>query len=222
MSCDNKPVVKDDSPTLWEHFVMHKASEKKLMLFDLEIDDEKTINANQKKRKMSALDAATAIAMKERNRSFSAPPYITATTTNVADPASSSPLLEIKVKAKAEPELPQSPLDPVSSLAKSHSSHHTTSFDSVTLDSPHEINFGPAQLHALAPEILRKEAERQTALIKPCPTKGLTMKRRLELDQQEELLMMSGALDVDDGRCEVCAARERAMGGLEEAGIVAL
>lgn len=205
---------------------MHKASEKKLMLFDLEIDDEKTINANRKKRKMSALDAATATAMKERNRSFSAPPYITATTTNVADAASSSPLLEIKVKAKAkakaESELPQYPLEPVSSLANSHNFHHTISFDSVTLDSPHEVNFGPAQLHTLAPEILRKEAERQAALFKPCPTKGLTMKRRLELDQQEELLMMSGALDVDDGRCEVCAARERAMGGLEEAGIVAL
>lgn len=203
---------------------MHKASEKKLMLFDLEIDDEKTINANRKKRKMSALDAATAVAMKERNRSFSAPANITMTTRNVADSASSSPYPEPKAKAKADlsPTTIHATLEPVSSLSNSHNSQQPTSFDSVTLDSPHEINFGPAQLHALAPEILRKEAERQAALIKPCPTKGLTMKRRLELDQQDELLMMSGALDVDDGRCEVCAARERAMSGLEEAGIVAL
>lgn len=202
---------------------MHKASEKKLMLFDLEIDDEKTINANRKKRKMSALDAATAVAMKERDRSFSAPANITTMTLNVADSASSSP--RSNPKAKAEVDLSptiHANLEPISSLSKSHNSQQPTSFDSVTLDSPHEINFGPAQLHALAPEILRKEAERQAALIKPCPTKGLTMKRRLELDQQDELLMMSGALDVDDGRCEVCAARERAMSGLEEAGIVAL
>ena len=52
------------------------------------------------------------------------------------------------------------------------------------------------------------------------------MKRRMLADEglpaSDEKLEMSGALEVGDVRCEVCAARKRDLDWLVEAGIVAL
>lgn len=223
MSCDNKPVnkfpnVSYDQATLWEHFVLHKASETKVMLFDLDIENKKfqANKSQKKKRKMSALDAATTVAMKERQRANSAPGPISPATTNL-DPNGKPPKAFLTT------------LEPVTSFSASQTSHSTsftTSFDSVTLDSAHSIVFGAYQLLALSPETLRDDAERQAVLVKGRPTEGLTMKRRMlaeeGLSAHDDELTMSGALDSGDIRCEVCAAKERAMGGLHEAGIVAL
>ena len=52
MSCNNnspfnkKPNASNEPATVWEHFVLHKASEKKLMLFDLDIEH-KRFKANK-------------------------------------------------------------------------------------------------------------------------------------------------------------------------------
>jgi hypothetical protein len=235
MSCNNTPVEKKpsnaslvvhDQPTLWEHFVLHKASEKKVMLFDLDIEH-KTFKANKsrkKKRSMSdAPDAATTLAATERQRANSAP----AVPSNI-NPATTNTTTET---TKGNPPKPYRPtLDPIlqsfSTQTTSNTTSFATSFDSVTLDSAHSITFGPNELYALLPATFREDTERQAALVKVRPTEGMTMKRRLlaedALPVGDEQLMMSGALERGDVTCEVCAARERAMGGLEEAGIVAL
>jgi hypothetical protein len=231
MSYDNKPVgveektpnglPQNDQATLWEHIVLHKASGKNLMLFDLDIEH-KRFQANksqkkQKKRKMSALDAAaTTFAIRERQRAYSAPAVPGST------PTDTDANTETNGGSSKPPQAFLATLEPISSQSTSF----TTSFDSVTLDSSHNITFGAYQLLALSPETLRDDAERQATLVKGRPTEGLTMKRRMlaeeDLSVSDEQLTMSGALDRGDVRCEVCAARERAMGGLEVAGIVAL
>jgi hypothetical protein len=227
MSCDNEPAVdkksngvRNEQSAAWERIVLEKASVKKVMLFDLDIEHKRfTANKSQKKQKkrmMSGLDAATAVAMRERRRAHSAPalPSSISTAANIDETKDGKP-----------PQLYFAKLQPISSET-SHSTSFTTSFDSVTLDSSHNITFGAYQLLALSPETLRDDAERQAALIKGRSTAGLTMKRRMLAEEglsvADEQLTMSGALDRGDVRCEVCAARERAMGGLEEAGIVGL
>jgi len=231
MSCDNKAVIVDktthglapkDQATLWEHIVLDKASGKQMMLFDLDIEH-KRFQANksqkkhkqQKKRKMSALDSATTFAFRERQRAYSAPvPGSTPTDANIETQTNGG--------SSKPPQAFLATLEPISSQSTSF----TTSFDSVTLDSSHNITFGTYQLLDLSPETLRDDAERQETLVKGRPTEGLTMKRRMLAEEglsvSDEQLTMSGALDRGDVRCEVCAARERAMGGLEEAEIVAL
>lgn len=230
MPCDNKPVDRNSAQpntshepaTLWEHFVLHKAAEKKVMLFDLDIGDQQfRANRSQKKRrKMSDLDTATTIMMRERQRSNSAPVPIS----NPTSPATTN-----NETNGNPPKAFLATLEPVQSFSTSYTSHSTSvtaSFDSVTLDSSHRVIFGAYQLLALPPETLHDEAERQAALVRGRQTEGLTMKHRFFVDEglsvRDEELIMSGALDDADLRCEICAARERAMGGLEEAGIVAL
>jgi hypothetical protein len=219
---DEKSNSSHEQATLWEHFVLHKASEKKLMLFDLDIEN-KRFKANKspkKNRTMStgALDTATINAMKERQRANSAPGNTPATTTNTTNTNETPPQA-----------CRCTHLDPnrsFSTQTTSQSTSFATSFDSITLDSSHSITFGPVEYLALSPATLREESERQASLIKVRPSEGLTMKRRLLVEEglpvQDEQLMMSGGLDAGDVRCEVCTAKERAMGGLEEAGIVAL
>jgi hypothetical protein len=214
------------------------------MLFDLEIEHTNAnTNNNHPKRKMSALDAATTIATEERQRCVSAPAKINTTTTTTSNtataatphtasaadhvPPNPNPLAgtEIGMKLRAvilanlersselEPEPQTSPYNsppPTSSPSCGH------------------ITFGPKHLSTLSPEIQHYESKRQESLVKTRSTASLTIqKRRLLLADEagairEEDVMMSGALDWADVRCEVCAARERAMSGLEEAGIVAL
>lgn len=203
---------------------MHKASEKKVMLFDLELGDQEPkpnaitrISTINKKHQMLDLDTATTIAMQERQRSVSAP----------------MPVKRIEAPdAGREGKIPPAflaSLEPVYTLSTppaSQSTSATTTPSSITLDSSHDITFGPKQELALSPQTLHDDDKRQAAPIRPRQIEGLTMKRRLLADEasrvREEDLMMSGALDVGDVRCEVFAAREMAMGGLEEAGIVAL
>jgi hypothetical protein len=220
---DEKSKSPHEQATLWEHFVLHKASEKKLMLFDLDTENKrfKANKSRKKKRSMStgALDdATTTIAMKERQRANSAPGN-TATTTTTNTNTNENPPHACRCTH----------LDPNQSFSTQTTAQSTsfaTSFDSITLDSSHSITFGPAEYLALSPVTFREESERQAALIKVRPSEGLTMKRRLLAEEglpvRDEQLMMSGALDAGDVRCEVCAAKERAMGGLGEAGIVAL
>ena len=211
----------NEPATLWEHFVLHKASQKKLMLFDLDIEH-KRFKANKtpkKKRTMSssALDTATTLAMNERQRANSTPaPFgntATATTGSTGNP----------------PQAYRSTLDPIQSFSTQITSNTTsfaTIFDSVSLDSAHSITFGPNDLLALSPATFREDAERQAALIKVCPTEGMTMKRRMLAEEglpaSDEQLMMSGGLDAGDVRCEVCPAKKRAIDGLVEAGTVPL
>lgn len=231
MSCNNDPVEKKpnpslvahDQPTLWEDFVLHKASEKKVLLFDLDIEH-KTFKANKsrkKKRSMSdAVDTTnTTIATTERQRANSAPAVPISNPATATNESNGNPLRSYRIT-----------LDPItqsfSTQTTSNTTSFATSFDSVTLDSAHSITFGPNELYALSPATFREETERQSALVKVRPTEGMTMKRRLLAEEAlpvgDEQVMMSGALEWGDVRCEVCAARERAMGGLEEAGIVAL
>lgn len=203
---------------------MHKASEKKVMLFDLELEDQEpklniSTSISHEKRKMLDLDTATTIAMQERQRSVSAP---------IPANPNQLPCTEAEGTGKIPPAFLAS-LEPVYNLSNpsaSQSTTTTTTPNSITLDSSHHIAFGPKQELALSPQILHDDDKRQAALIRTRRTEGLTMKRRLLAEEassvREEDLMMSGALDVGDVRCEVCAAKERAMGGLEEAGIVAL
>jgi len=229
MSCNNTPAVEKkplnaslaahDQPTLWEHFVLHKASEKKVMLFDLDIEH-KTFKANKsrkKKRSMSdAPDATATIATTERQRANSAP----AVPSNI-NPATTT------IDTNSKGLQPYNPtLTPILQSFSTQTTSNTSSFDSVTLSSSHSITFGPNELYALLPATFREDTERQAALVKVLPTQGMTMKRRLlaedALPVRDEQVEMSGGLERGDVRCEVCAARERAMGGLEEAGIVAL
>jgi hypothetical protein len=224
---DEKSNNSHEQPTLWEHYVLHKAFEKKLMLFDLEIGNKK-FKANKspkKKRTMSAgaLDAAiTRLAMTERQRANSAPGNTlnaTATATDMNTDMNENPPQAFRC-------IHLDPNQSFSTQTTSQSTSFANSFDSVTLDSDHNINFGTNELLALSPETFRDEAERQAALIKARPSEGLTMKRRFMAEEGlpvlDEQLMMSGALSAGDVRCEVCAAKERAMAGLGEAGIVAL
>jgi hypothetical protein len=219
---DEKSSNSQDQATLWEHFVLRKASEKKLMLFDLDIEN-KRFKANKspkKKRTMSAgtLDAAiSTLTMTERQRANSAPGNPMTTTTDTNNNGNPSQGFR------------GTHLDPNHSFSTQTTSQSTSfanSFDSVTLDSDHNINFGTNELLALSPETFRDDAERQAALIKARASEGLTMKRRFMAEEglpvRDEQLMMSGALNAGDVRCEVCAAKERAMAGLGEAGIVAL
>ena len=239
MSCNNnnnpvekkKPNVSNEPATLWEHFVLHKASEKKLMLFDLDIEH-KRFKANKsrkptKKRSMS--DAAAlifttagtlAMSETERQRANSAPaPFNNNQTTPATTGTSGNP--------------PQTgfrsafnPLTSFSTQTTSQSTSFATSFDSITLDSAHSITFGHNEYLALSRDTLREEAERQATLIRTRPSEGLTMKRRMLADEglpaSDEKLEMRGALEIGDVRCEVCASKKRAMDGLLEAGIVAL
>lgn len=231
MSCNNDPVEKKpnpslvahDQPTLWEDFVLHKASEKKVLLFDLDIEH-KTFKANKsrkKKRSMSdVVDTTnTTITTTERQRANSAPAVPISNPATATNESNGNPLRSYHTT-----------LDPITQVFSTQTTSNTTSFatsfDSVTLDSAHSITFGPNELYALSPATFREETERQSALVKVRPTEGMTMKRRLLAEEAlpvgDEQVMMSGALEWGDVRCEVCAARERAMGGLEEAGIVAL
>lgn len=209
--------------TLWEHFVLHKATEKKLRIFDLEISDKKPKDKQDKNntrlgKMSSALDAATALIMREhRQRSVSAP-----APANVADLI--SPSKNKTTEAKLPPAL-------LASISAANTLSNTSSNSSATSSKPAypsggERIFGSAHQHLLSPEVLNADAERQEDLIRTAQTKGLTLKKRMladhSLDGHEEEAMMSGALEAGDLRCDVCAARERAMSGLEEAGIVAL
>ena len=233
MSCNNTPAVEKkkplnaslaahDQPTLWEHFVLHKASEKKVMLFDLDIEH-KTFKANKsrkKKRSMSDAPEATTnnttATTEQRKRANSAP----AVPSNI-NPATTT------IDTNSKELQPYNPtLTPIPQSFSTQPPSNTSSLDSVTLSSSHSITFGPNELYALLPATFREDTERQAALVKVRPTEGMTMKRRLlaedALPVRDEQVEMSGGLERGDVRCEVCAARERAMGGLEEAGIVAL
>lgn len=224
MSYNNTPIneklnASNEPATVWEHFVLHKASEKKLMLFDLDIEHKrfKANKAHKKKRSMStaaSLDTTTTtLAINERQRAKSAPaPFnnqastTTGTSTNL-------------------PQASRSTFNPITSFSTQTTSN-STSFDSITLDSAHSITFGPSDLLVLSPATFREDAERQAALIKARPTEGMTMKRRMLAEEglpaEDEQLMMSGGLDAGDVRCEVCPARKRAIDVLVEAGTVAL
>lgn len=229
MSCKNannkavekeKPNTSNESATLWEHFVLSKASEKTLMLFDLDIEH-KRFKANKssqttKKRSMSDAAALDAIAMNEneRQRANSAPAPLNNSATATSE------------TGRKPPQAFRSTFNPITSFSTQTTSQSTsfaTSFDSVTLDSSHSITFGRNEYLALSRETLRDEAERQAALIRVRPSEGLTMKRRMLADEglpaSDEKLEMSGALKIGDVRCEVCAASKRAMGGLVEAGM---
>lgn len=89
--------------------------------------------------------------------------------------------------------------------------------------------FGPAQTAALSSTILHEDAARQEALISTRQTDKLSMQRRF-LAEEEDVspsyrdsdLMMSGALDAGDPRCDVCEKREREVEALVESGVVAL
>jgi hypothetical protein len=216
------------------------------MMFDLNIEYSKAnTNNDRSHRKMSALDAATTVVMEERQRCASAPAKInmptmttkantaaTAATAADAVPTTPNPIpeteTETKLRAALVASLEQStelepqifPSDPDRNSRPSPSSPTTG-----------HITFGSKQLSALSPEIQHDEVKRQESLVKPHPAASLslTTKRRLSFRDdrsgaivRDEELVMSGALDWADVRCEVCAARERAMSGLEEAGIVAL
>lgn len=229
MSCNNnspfnkKPNASNEPATVWEHFVLHKASEKKLMLFDLDIEHKrfKANKAHKKKRSMStaaSLDAATTLAMNERQRAKSAPAPFNNQVSTTTETSNRNP-----------PQAFRSTFNPITSFSTQTTSQSTSfanSFDSVTLDSSHSITFGPQDLLALSPATFRDDAERQAALVKVRPTEGMTMKRRMLAEEglpaEDEQLMMSGGLDAGDVRCEVCPAQRRAVDVLVEAGTVAL
>jgi hypothetical protein len=229
MSCNNnspfnkKPNASNEPATVWEHFVLHKASEKKLMLFDLDIEHKrfKANKAHKKKRSMStaaSLDAATTLAMNERQRAKSAPAPFNNQASTTTETSNRNP-----------PQAFRSTFNPITSFSTQTTSQSTSfanSFDSVTLDSSHSITFGPQDLLALSPATFRDDAERQAALVKVRPTEGMTMKRRMLAEEglpaEDEQLMMSGGLDAGDVRCEVCPAQRRAVDVLVEAGTVAL
>ncbi|KAM0723642.1 hypothetical protein Q7P37_000630 [Cladosporium fusiforme] len=96
--------------------------------------------------------------------------------------------------------------------------------------------FGPAQLASLPATTLHEDAVRQEALVRTRRAHGLSMTRRLQAEEEEkqqqqqqevqayreEDLVMSGALEAGNARCEVCAKREREVEGLVESGVVAL
>lgn len=229
MSCNNnspsnkKPNTSNEPATVWEHFVLHKASEKKLMLFDLDIEHKrfKANKAHKKKRSMSSaasLDAATTLAMNERQRAKSAPAPFNNQASTTNETSNRNPPQAFRSTSN--------PFHSFSTQTTSNSTSFATSFDSVTLDSSHSIAFGPQDLLALSPATLREDAERQAALIKVRPTEGMTMKRRMLAEEglpaEDEQLMMSGGLDAGDVRCEVCPAQRRAVDVLVEAGTVAL
>ena len=138
----------EPSATLWEHFVLHKASESKLRIFDLTIEDEKP--KPEPGAKMSALATATANLMGmlgENQRSDSASsllasdatPITTTTTTSTTPnqkattkskaPAdaidTTTPLLQQQQQQQQQGSLPAAFL---ASLASAHSlSQNTTS-----------------------------------------------------------------------------------------------
>lgn len=223
MSCNKTPIdgksnASNEPATLWEHFVLHKASEKKLMLFDLDIEHKrfKANKSHKKKRSMSSAatsDAATTFAMNERQRAKSAPAPFNNQPSTTND-TNRDPLQAFR-----------STFNPITSFSTQTTSQ-STSFDSVTLDSAHSITFGPNDLLALSPATFREDVERQAALIKVRASEGLTMKRRMLAEEglpaEDEQLMMSGGLDAGDVRCEVCPAKKRAIDVLVEAGTVAL
>jgi hypothetical protein len=255
MSQNQKPDIKEGNAshkpaTLWEHLVLQKASEKQVMMFDLEIEDKQLkIGVGHNKRKMWDLDAATTATMADHQRTVSAPVRIntvdadskeqkksdldaaTTATMNDRQRCVSAPIRinttpdtyptnSVTTEPEAEP---QASLLARLESAFSSDSHTTTEPESVPDSRYRIITFGPNQANALSPETLHDDAERQAALVKMRPTGGLTVKRiTLKASVREDELVMSGALDLGDVRCEVCAARERAMFGLEEAGIVAL
>jgi hypothetical protein len=209
------------------------------MLLDLEIEHkEANANNNHSNRKMSALDAATNVVMEERQRCASAPASIntTATTTNTTNtvtavdavPTNQNSHPETETEAETETKLRAALLASLEPTAQPKPQASPSSPDFAPPSSRDHITFGPKQLSALSPEIQHSESKRQESLVKTRSTASLTIqKRRLLLADEagairEEDVVMSGALDWADVRCEVCAARERAMSGLEEAGIVAL
>ena len=192
------------------------------MLFDLDIEN-KRFKANKtpkKKRTMSsaALDAATTLNMNERQRANSAPAPFGVAATTATETSKNPPQQAFR-----------STLNPIwsfSTQTTSDTASFATSFDSAALEYDHSVTFGPNDLLALSPATVREDAERQAALIKVRPTRGMTMKRRMLAEEGlpagDEQLMMSGGLDAGDVRCEVCQAEKRAMDGLAEAGISAL
>jgi hypothetical protein len=252
MSCNNKAQIIAHKPsktasfnepaTLREHFVLHRLSKEEVMLFDPEIEEPKAnANNNHSNRKMSALDAATTMVMDERQRCASAPakintPTMTATTNTAKNtataadgaPTKSNTTTEPETEAETETKLRAALLASLEPTAQPKPQASPSSPDFAPPSSRDHITFGPKQLSALSPEIQHSESKRQESLVKTRSTASLTIqKRRLLLADEagairEEDVVMSGALDWADVRCEVCAARERAMSGLEEAGIVAL
>jgi hypothetical protein len=241
MSCNNKPETiahrtssTPSSPNgpaaLWEHVVLHRSSKEEVMLSDLEIEDSKAnANSNHSDRKMSALDAATTIVMHERQHSVSAPVTAMADTTDAVETvaADSATETETKLRAALLASLEHSS-EPEAQTSSSNATASDINSISPKTSPSHHIAFGPTHLLTLSPEIQHSEAARQESLIKTCSTVSLTIQKRRPLLAdaagaiREEEVVMSGALDWADVRCEVCAARERAMGGLEETGIVAL
>jgi hypothetical protein len=229
----------NEPATFWEHIVLHKTSQKEIMLFDLEIEDKEANTSNNNPNcKMSALDAATNIMMEERQRCVSAPENISttmATDTAIAAAAHcvpTQPRPTSETETETEMKFRAAILADLERSSRLESQTSPSDSDPNSLPPPsHHMIFGPIQLLALSPETQHDEAKRQEALVKTRSTASLTLttKRRLSFRDdrsgaivRDEELVMSGALDWADVRCEVCAARERAMGGLEEAGIVAL
>lgn len=185
----------EPSATLWEHFVLHKASESKLRIFDLTIEDEKP-----KPAKMSALATATAnlMGMLGEQRSGSASSLlsdnsatsITTTTTPTetagAKPkaltADAKPAATAAAAATADAPLQQTGSLPpafLASLASVHSLSQNTTSTATNASKPangdnkesqlppgDEKFFGRPQELALNPSIRRFDAARQEALIR--------------------------------------------------------
>jgi hypothetical protein len=235
----------NEPATLKEHFVLHRLSKEEVMIFDLDIEDTNANTSNNhSNRRMSALDAATTIVMEEcqRQRCVSAPAKINTPTAGTTTPHTASTADGLLTISNPAPETEAGPEAEAETetetklrAALAASLEPTAPFNSTTMDSnskfgtsPGHITFGPKQLSALSPDIQDEETKRQETLVKTRSTASLTIQKRrfLLADEaaaiREEEVVMSGALDWADVRCEVFAARERAMSGLEEAGIVAL
>lgn len=247
MPCNNKhkrpkrPKKRLELPsplTLWEAHVLSlsKRSNKRI-IFDMEMDsnDDKKIsitsNNMDKNDEAADFDAATQQMMSENQV-----PKAT-TTPNVLEEHPTE--IPTETTAKLPPALLAS-LESVRSLSQNNPnttidntkasnppSTPTSQLSNPSTTSTHKY-FGPHQTAALTPTTLHDDALRQEALIRTRSAGELTLKRRLAAEEEmaaayrEEDMMMSGALEEGDARCEVCQRRERAGEGGVESGVLAL
>lgn len=224
MPCNDKPNRKrqKELPTLWEAFVLHKAAKKTVMLFDLELEEDKDRVDNGHGKKTRKCRRKQTMNPEQNNDMSESPNSHSTNAINMEEtnPQQTSPKPESKL-----PTALLASLDCVRSLSRNSLATNPSTSSTHSKTSNEYVYFGPKQERLLSPTVLHDDAERQEALIKTSPLpEGLTRKRKLitvETVQPDDMIM-SGALEAGDARCEVCEKRERAIEGLEDVGVVAL
>ena len=188
---NKNPTASHDQPTPWEQSVLHAASLKKLLLFDLELDDNKRFPANksrkEKKRSMSETDTDTAASMtEERQRANSAPSNTASTNTSTS-----------------------------TSFASSFESITPDSSDHVTFGPVELLALNPATFR----EDTERQAALIKVRASEGLTMKRRLQAEEGLPESDGEFMMSGALGERDARCEceVCAVKMMAYGRLEAA-----